>query len=165
MIPFLAPALAIASKVPAKVYVYGAIALTILGLAWYGDHQRKNYKAEQTAFKDYKANIVALGRQAERAAEAQKAADLKRKKVSDDENQRSTAALDRELVRLRANNASRSFVPPTPAGSSRPDLACYDRAEFDRALRAFDAGSVGLAGEGTKNTVDLNSARGWAQGR
>lgn len=151
--------------IPLRLYVYAAIALTIVGLAWYGDHQRNNYRATKLEYEQFMQSIAAAGEQAKKGAARQAAADQRNKERADAERARNTVSLNRELVRLRANNASRGFVPPAPANSSRPDLAAFDRGEFDRALRAFDAGAIGLAGEGAANTVDLDAAKRWAQGR
>jgi hypothetical protein len=67
-----------------------------------------------------------------------------------------------ELNRLR-KLAGRSLVPAAPAAAVRADLACFDRAELDTAIRSFVAGIVELVGEGEQATLDLDTAKRWGQ--
>jgi hypothetical protein len=109
------------------------------------------------------ALVQAIGEQAQRAATAQAAADLRNKERSDDEAKRITAAHNAVVARLRDANARRSFVPAAPASSKRPELACFDRTELDGALRQFVANAIGLIGEGEQATIDLDVVKGWAK--
>jgi hypothetical protein len=74
------------------------------------------------------------------------------------------------IVRLRksATDPSSRPLPQAPTGSSRPDLICFDRVEYQRedgkALGNLFAGARSLADEGTAATIDLNIAKKWAQG-
>jgi len=89
---------------------------------------------------------------------------------ADEENKRQHAADIATILRLRraAANPSSGTLPSAPTGSSRPDLICFDRAEYQRedgnALGILFAGARALADEGTAATIDLNSAKKWAKG-
>ena len=122
--------------------------------------------AEKAAFE---AKVAALGGQAKAAAVAREVQDKERKGRVDRENRKTVADLHSTITRLRddADRARRGTLPAAPAGSSRPDLLCLDRAEYQRADGEATArlrqGARGLADEGTAATVDLNSARKWAK--
>jgi hypothetical protein len=162
MISF-SPAIAIAKAIPLRAYVYGVIALTIVGLAWYADSQHDRAIKAETQFKNYRDDVVAAGKRAEREADEQRDRDKKRQERANEANERNTAALNRELIRLRANNATQMLLPPAPAGSSRPDLACFDRAEFIGAARKRGDRVLEIVGAGAKATVDLDDAKTWAR--
>jgi hypothetical protein len=97
------------------------------------------------------------------AADAKQALhQLKNKERTDAENTRRTAALNRELARLRDQ-------PPrpldTPPDSKCPAAQiCFDGAEFDRARGELYREVRQIAGEGAKVELDLDSARDWANG-
>ena len=57
-----------------------------------------------------------------------------------------------------------AFVAAAPAGSRSVDLACFDRAELEQALRDFDTAIQGLVDQGSADAVGLNVARRWAAG-
>lgn len=92
------------------------------------------------------------------AAEGREAARLARNKERiDEENARRTAALDAELARLRS--LAVLPLPPAPAGSSCPGgQVCFDRPQFDRARGEFYSEVRSIAGEGTKMSIDRDSA-------
>ena len=84
-------------------------------------------------------------------------------KEKDNENATAHAALAAVSKRLRDRDSRRGLVPPATPGASRPDLACYNRAELDDALRAF-TGSVGeLVIEGESSTIDLDTGKAWVK--
>lgn len=117
------------------------------------------------AFASFKAQVKVEGEEAQKKADAQKAADLQRKKDADDEHAKTVAALNADIGKLRhdRDGARGGFVSPAPAGASRPDLSCYDRAALESALGGFIAEIRGFADEGSAATVDLNTAKTWAQ--
>ncbi len=125
------------------------------------------YAAEATAkaaLATFKTEVAALGKRAELDKAAHEAADKKRKDDADAENSAALATLAGTIAKLRARPGG-GRVPAAPAGSSRPDLACFDRPESERAYGALVAGLRGLADEGAKSAVELNTAKAWAQGR
>jgi flagellar biosynthesis component FlhA len=144
---------------PLSAWIAIAFALTL----GFGALQTHRLHAEKKAFATFKTEVKVKGEQAKKDAEKQIAADKRQKEKADEQNKRNSDSLNRELVRMRANNATRSLVPAATATASRPDLACFDRTDVDGALRAFTAGTLELVGEGAKATVDLDTARAWAQ--
>lgn len=110
------------------------------------------------------ARLNDLQAEAKRATAVRAAQELKNKERTDEENRNRRGAADRELARLRDELASRPLTPAAPPATSRPDLICFDRAEFDRALREFEGEAAEIAGAGAACTVDLDSAKGWARG-
>lgn len=102
-----------------------------------------------------RAEITAM----KQAAAVEAARQLKNKERTDAENDRRTAALNRELARLRK---LASLTPGILPETKRPDLIAFDRALFDRALREYEAEVQGLLGEGAKAVVDVDSTREWA---
>lgn len=98
---------------------------------------------------------------------------LKEKELADEQNARardSLAFYARQLQQLTKANANTSVMPgPTP-GSEGINRTCFDRAELNRADVDYRTGEAerierihALVGEGTKATVDLDSAKHWAQ--
>jgi len=86
----------------------------------------------------------------------------KAKEVADVDYKEDFARLNAELKRLRNERSRTSYTPPAPANSSRPDLACFDRAEFDFALQHLIGGVPTLTEEGDQNTARLVSGMKWA---
>lgn len=86
----------------------------------------------------------------------------KAKEVADVDYKEDFARLNAELKRLRNERSRTSYTPAAPANSSRPDLACFDRAEFDFALQHLIGGVPTLTEEGDQNTARLVSGMKWA---
>jgi len=120
--------------------------------------------AVQAKFDGFVATTKAEGEAAKKLADAQAAEDKRKKESSDHEYQTTIASLRADVKRMRDDRARASFVPAAPADSRSPDLACFDRAELDGALRRLDAGISGLIEEGDAGAVGLNVARSWASG-
>lgn len=147
---------------------YGAIgaAVVIFGLGVACKVQTSRLEALRAEYEAFKAKVEVLGQAAKKAAEAQEAADRLRKEQADAENKRSTDALLADIKRLRDARSGRRIVPPSPVASKCPDgQACFQRAELEQSLRDYRSGIRGLVDEGSAVTVDLDSARRWAQQR
>jgi hypothetical protein len=86
-----------------------------------------------------------------------------KKAKADAENKATVAALRADVKRLRDSRPSGGQIPAAPQGSSRPDLACFDRAEYQRAWGEFVKGIRELFDEGSESTVNLNTAKEWAK--
>lgn len=84
-------------------------------------------------------------------------------KEKNDENATLHAKLGLTAKRLRDANSSRSIVPPATPAASRPELACFDRTELNGALREFTRGLDELIIACESRTIDLNTAKTWAQ--
>lgn len=149
------------------------ILLIALGISAAGDAflanrwlaAREDAASEHQARIDFIASQKALGEEAAKKAALQQASDKLKKDTADAENAKRIADLNGTIGRLRKqrDSAGAGRLPPAPAGSTRVDLACFDRAEYQRAYGEFVARLRGLADEGTAATVDLDSAKKWAQ--
>ena len=106
--------------------------------------------------------MTATAKASEQRAEQIEANYKREKEISDHEYETAIAALRADVVRLRNSRARTVYVPAAPDASRRPDLACFDRAELESALRRFDDGVSGLTQEGDENAVRLNAARAWS---
>lgn len=127
------------------------------------DHDRKAYDKLQGEFEVFKDNVRALGIQAKKDAKAKELLDQKRKEASDHENALAVADLADTVAKLRARNSGRGIVPPAAPGASRPDLACFDRTELGAAYGILVERLRSGADESSKDTIDLNTAKKWAQ--
>jgi hypothetical protein len=137
--------------------------------AWLnGTRWESKYALLLNEYQQLKGGVAALGHEAEARNAKQALADIKSKERADEQNRRQHAADIDTITRLRrdADRARGSVVPAAPAGSSRPDLACFDRAELERgngeALGRLREGARRVADKGTAAAVDLDTARAWA---
>jgi hypothetical protein len=131
-----------------KVWIVLAIvAATALGL---GYTYRKGGDAPR-------AEIAAM----KQAQAVEAARQLKNKERADEEAKSRSAAVGRELDRLRG---LAGLTPGVPVGTKRPDLIAFDRAEFDRALRDYEGEVQEVLGVCAAAVVDLDVARDWAKG-
>ena len=119
-------------------------------------------KAEYAGFV---VTVKANGDAAKREADRIIAADKLRKEAADAYHARTLATLRADIQRLRDANPASGIVPAAATGASRPELACFDRAELGRAVGSLVEEIRGLADEGDEATIGLNTARAWAAGR
>ena len=120
--------------------------------------------AVQAKFDGFAATVKVEGDTAKKLADATVAEDKRKKESSDHEYETTIASLRADVKRMRDDRARSRFVPTAPAGSRSPELACFDRAELEQALRRFDEEITGLFAEGDADAVGLNVARSWAAG-
>lgn len=147
----------------ALVFVLGAYAGVV---RLQRDHARAELAREHAEFETFKVRVAAEGEIARQRAEAIAAHDELLKEEADEENRQAHGRLRADIARLRheRDRARSSLVPPAPAASKCPDgQACFDRAELDGALRRYRDGVRGLVDEGSAVTIDLNTAKRWAQ--
>ena len=145
--------------------LYAALGAAVLilalgGLAWV---QTSRLDALRKEYAEFKGGVEALGRAAKTEADRKTAADRTKKEQADAERAKERAGFISTIAGLRAERAGRSFVPAAASGSSSPDRAAFDRAELERALRDFDTSVQGIADEGSKAVIDLDTAKRWAQ--
>ena len=135
--------------------IYGVLIAFVMGigLAWWDGHTR---------LVDYQNAVRVVGEAQEERTKARIEDDKRRKQEADNAHKTESARLAGIIAGLRKSRPSSSFVPPAPAASSRPDLACYDRPELERTTGKLIEGLRGLADEGTAAAVDLNTAKAWA---
>ena len=147
------------------LWIAGGIALAAFlaggSAAWMVQGWRLDaVKAEYAAFV---TKVKAVGDAQNAATKLKDAENKTRMEKANAENARTKSALAVALNSLRNTRPSSSFVPAAPAGAKRPDLACYDRAEYSRATGKLVEGLRGFADECTAATVDLNTAKDWAK--
>lgn len=131
------------------------------GTAWTVQGWRLD--AVQAKFDGFIATTKAEGEAAKKLANDQAAEDKRKKEQADEENARTLSALRADVKRLRDARPGGSFVPAAASGSLRPELACFDRSELERAIRGLDLGVQGLVDEGSEDAVSLNTSKSWAQ--
>ena len=87
------------------------------------------------------------------------------KREKDDADADAKVKLDRlarDLKRMRDERNRAGSVPAAPAASAKPDLACFSRADLERAVGVLEAGMEAIAGEGAACAIELEAARNWA---
>ena len=153
------------SSWPVKTVVAALILALVAGGAAYKmrEHDQIKYNALKAEYERFKGGVAALGEAATKAVADEVANGVKLKARTDDENKRVVASLRADIRRLRddADRARGSHVPAAGAGAVRPDLACFDRAALESALRGLVAEVRGLVDEGAEATVNLNAAKLW----
>jgi hypothetical protein len=145
-----------------RLAVIASLLGALLGFAVAWQWQSSKVDAITAEYKGFVDTTQALGNAAQKEADEREARDRANKQKADHENKLAMATLRADIKRLRDARAGGSYLPSPPASSGRPDLATFDRAELESALRAFDAGVQGLVDEGSEATVNLNSAKTWA---
>lgn len=135
----------------------GALATAILLLGI----QTWRLDAEQKAYIKFEAGVKAVGEAQEKLTKETESKHAKIVKEKNNENTIAHTKLANVSKRLRDRDSRRGLVPPAPTGASRPDLACYARADLDNALRIFADGVGELVIEGESNTIDLNTGKSW----
>lgn len=143
----------------------GAFALGLAsggGMAWKVQGWRLD--AVQAKFDGFVTTTKVQGEAAEKLAKAEAAEDKRKKEIADHEYQTTIAGLTADIKRMRDDRARSNYVPPAPASSRSPGLACFDRAELEQALQRLDDEVSGLIGEGDADAVGLNVGRTWGAG-
>ena len=147
-----------------RVLAYLCLALLagclFLGTAW--KVQSKRLELAQRELQVFTQEVKAKGLAAQKAADKKAKEDKAKKDAIDKKHKTELASFRARIKRLRAHSSG-DGVPAVPASTSRPDLICFDRADYKRAYGEFRAEIRGLADEGTENTVALDSAKEWAQ--
>jgi len=139
----------------------GALVI-ILGLSVGLKVQTMRLNAVKHEYEVFQVQVKTLGEAQEQKTKLVDADNKAKKEKSDAENAKTHATLTVALNGLRAQHPSSSFVPSAPSGTSRPDLICFNRADYIRTDGIFTSGARGLSDEGTAATLDLNTAKEWA---
>lgn len=155
--------LALLKTVPLKVWGIIAVALVVAGLGAALKVQTARLASCQAEHRAFVAEQKALGERQAAEAKVKDAFNIARKANADAETNRIAAERDALARRLRDASPRPIQLPEAAPGSVRPDLACLDRAESDRADGELVEGLRGLAAKGTKAVDELNVAKRWAQ--
>lgn len=142
--------------------VYAGLALVIACLGLAVKVQTDRLDAVKTEYAEFKAGVKVLGEAAQAAADKKAAEDKAKKEKADAYTKKVVADLNATVERLRDERAGSSLLPPAPAGSRSPEIAAFDRAELDGALSSFVERTANLIAEGSKATLDLDTAKAWA---
>src|SRR3990167_9306543 len=144
-----------------EVYLIAGVVVISMGAAIAVQTYRlESVKAEDAEFK---GGVEALGKAPEQAAKVKEAKDKLAKEKADADKKRLTTDLAATVKRLRDARASRSFVPSAPAASTRPDFACFDRKALESAIGGFIEEARTIADRGSEATINLDTAKKWAQ--
>ena len=138
----------------------------VLGKLYTGALQ--DYAAEKQAYASFKEQVKVLGEQQEKHSAEVKSLNEARKKEADNANAQKVASLNAAIGKLRADadRAGSGKLSAAPTGSKCPDgQACFDRAEFERAYGGLVKDVRQWADEGSAVTLDLDTAKAWAQTR
>lgn len=127
------------------------------------DSAKLETKEVKLEYAGFVADTKRLGDEALKDAAIKTALGKTKQEKANEENIRTIAALHAALRGLRDANPSIGSVPPAPAGSSRPDLAAFDRTLYQRAYREFVEEVRKLGLECSEAIVNLNTAREWAR--
>ena len=98
----------------------------------------------------------------------------KRVKVAIAQAKKDKENVDNENLRLRKSNtalarslrdhrAASGVLSGVPAPAKRPDLACFSRADYERAFGQLDKGLSELAEICDQRTIDLDTGKTWIQ--
>lgn len=144
---------------------YGMLALGTVaaGLGVALKVQSSRLETCRVEFEVFRVEIKRLGEAQDKANREKESADKKLKERTDADHKTTIARLNRDINRLRDVHARSSLTPEVTPASRRLDLACFDRAEFARALRQFEGEIEAIVGEGAARAVELDLAKAWAQ--
>jgi hypothetical protein len=144
-------------------YVYTAFAIVLALAIGVSTVQTIRLHSLQSEFSDFKAQVKIEGEIAQTKAKEIEAKNKLTKETTDANNAKLRSANAALTKRLRDARASSSALPPAPAGSTSPNTATVNRAEFERAFGLLDQEVQGLVEEGDSAVIDLNSAKQWAK--
>ena len=128
--------------------------------------ERPAVKVAQDRLTAFATQVKTIGEESAKTAAAKDAANQQSKEKTDAQNAAAFISDATVIAKLRHDAAVRSggrFVPQAAPAAKRPDLACFDRASLESALGKLIGDVRGLADEGAKATLDLNSAKAWAK--
>lgn len=143
------------------VFVLAAFAC----LGAYGLLMRSERDHARSEYATFKAQVATAAEVAAELALKKTVQDEQRKEAADADHEKTVAALNARIASLRARHPVGSAVPPAPAGSSHPELSCFDRGAFERAYGELVTEIRAGADEGTAATIDLNTAKDWVKTR
>lgn len=146
--------------------ITSGLAITIAVLAGLLYLQTERLRLAKAQHATFVSQIDAIGKAQAAIVKAKIAQDKATKEALDVKNQE-VKRITADNVRLmrESRNSGGGKLPAIPTGTSRPDLACFDRAEYQRAYGEFIAEIRGFADEGAACTIDLNTSKEWVRGQ
>ena len=153
-----------------KPLLYALAVAAVAGGLWWLHHHiyRQGYDAAMVEFNAFKDKVAAAGKVAQALADAQSKRDKENMEKANADHAKVMADFNARIARMRDTSNTRSYSLPAAAATSiRPDLACFQRADFERESRELieqlRSGIRGLADEASAATLDLDNAKVWAQ--
>lgn len=127
--------------------------------------QTANARTEQVKadYLQFRVNTEAIGKAAQKEADATRAANEQKAKASDESYSKALTVLGADLERLRRARASTDGLSaPAPSPTCPEGQRCFDRGQFDAALREYEGEVLTLVGEGAALKLRLDFAVKWA---
>ena len=127
--------------------------------------QTANARTEQVKaeYLQFRVNVEAVGKAAQKEADAIKAANEQKAKASDESYSKALTVLGADLERLRRARASTDYLPPAPADTKCPEgWACFDRVALESAIRQLDAGVSGIVEKSDTVRLRMDESIKWA---
>ena len=148
--------------IPPLALKYGAYAL-VLGATYVGGCVRGSQTANEK-YLQFKADVEAVGKAKQYEAEIEKAKGAQRAEASDASYAKALTVVGNDLERLRKRVSSGAHDLPAPAPSATcpQGQRCFDREQFDAALRDYEGEVLTLVGEGATLKLRLDTAIRWA---
>ena len=140
----------------------GVFVLSLMGSVYVQTVRLGKCKAEAAL---YVEKTKAEGVKARQEKQDQEMRDKLNLEKADATKNKTIADLRTTVKRLRDSRPSGGTVPPASSESSRPDLAAFDRAEFERAYGKLVAGVRGIADTCSEAVVDLDVVKQWDKER
>lgn len=139
-------------------------ALVIAGLGIALKVQTARLDAVRSEYAGFVAQVKANGDAQIAKNKAKEAENKAIKERLDNENKDLRAKLAANAERLRnAINSRSGGLSTLPVATVRPDLACFDRAELDTAIRLYQSDLLGIAEKGATATLELNTGKVWVK--
>jgi hypothetical protein len=120
-------------------------------------------EALETKYHDFVTAVKENAENQKKKNDLTKAQDQRRQQDADNGYQTNIAILHADIKRLQDARDGRSFLPAAPAGSKNINRACFNRAEFERAIQQLTVGVQGVVTKGDDAVVGLNTGKRWAQ--
>lgn len=138
--------------------------VVIVGLlVAYGITMRTERDIARAEYSEFRREVAIAAQAAAEQALKKTIADEKRKEEADADNLRLRGDLDLLTRRLRDTHSDSRFLSAATTCPSSPEEAAKYKAEYERAYRKFVSGLRDLGDECSGETIDLNTAKVWAE--
>lgn len=148
--------LGLLKALPVSWIVSGALALGAGGYVIHCQHVKKDRN-------EIISNLEREAQEQKKRNDEREAREKRAKQEAEANAKRNLDQLHRTIARLRNERNRAPSVPAAPANASRPELACFDRAELNRTVGNFEAGVEGLIGEGAASAIEMEAVKAWAR--